>query len=323
MEKLDLIDRKILYHLDLNSRQSFSQIGKKIGINKDIVTRRVKKFLEKGIIKFITCTNEYKLGFFYIRFCFTYQYVTPEIKNKIIEYFVKNKNSVFVHESEGYFDLIVIMAIKNAPVFYPIWYNIFSKYRDYFSNLVVTIYCEITEYKYTFLLDEIENKKEDKIWFKRYDDGKFVTLDDLDYNILKLISNNARMPTIDIAKKLNTSTDTIQKRIKKLIKSGVILGFRIAIDYSKIGYNLYRLQIFLKDPTQIQKIINYIELNPNIIRRILSLGNVDIEFLFFLKNLNELNAIITDLTSKFPGAIKNYIYIIHSKTYKYQYCPEE
>ena len=321
--ELNLIDRKILYHLSLNSRQSFSQIGKKIGIHKDRIARRVKNLLENQVLKFILCTNEYKLGFFYIRFCFTYQYVTPEIKNKIIGYFVKNKNVISVHESEGYYDLIVTMAVKNAPVFYPIWYNIFNKYRDYFSNLVVSIYCETIEYKYSFLLDEKDNKRDDIIIFRRYDNGNIAQLDDLDYKLLKLISNNVRMPTIDIAKKLNKTADTIQNRIKKLTKSGVILGFRVAIDYSKIDYNLYRLQIFLKDSKKIQKIIRYLELNPNIIRRNIILGNVDIEFLFFLKNQKELNTIINDLNSKFPGEIKNCIYITHTKTHKYQCIPEE
>jgi DNA-binding Lrp family transcriptional regulator len=33
MEKLDLKDRKILYYLDLKSRQSFSAIGRKIGLH--------------------------------------------------------------------------------------------------------------------------------------------------------------------------------------------------------------------------------------------------------------------------------------------------
>ena len=43
MERLDLKDRKILYHLGLDSRQSFRAIGKKVGLSKDVVTNRVKK----------------------------------------------------------------------------------------------------------------------------------------------------------------------------------------------------------------------------------------------------------------------------------------
>jgi DNA-binding Lrp family transcriptional regulator len=50
IEKLDLKDRKILYHLDLDSRQSFAQIDKKTGLHK-VVALRVKKLQEKGIIR--------------------------------------------------------------------------------------------------------------------------------------------------------------------------------------------------------------------------------------------------------------------------------
>ena len=50
MEKLDLKDRKILYELDINSRQSFRSIGRKVGLSKDIVASRIKKLIDKGII---------------------------------------------------------------------------------------------------------------------------------------------------------------------------------------------------------------------------------------------------------------------------------
>ena len=50
MEKIDLKDRKILYHLDINSRESFRSIGKKVGLSKDVVASRVKKLEEKGFI---------------------------------------------------------------------------------------------------------------------------------------------------------------------------------------------------------------------------------------------------------------------------------
>ena len=60
MKNLDLKDRKILYHLDINSRQSFSQLGKKVGLHKDVVAYRVKKLQEKGVIKcFYTEIDDY------------------------------------------------------------------------------------------------------------------------------------------------------------------------------------------------------------------------------------------------------------------------
>ena len=42
MVKIEIKDKKILYQLDVNSRQSFSQIGRKVGISKATVGYRVK-----------------------------------------------------------------------------------------------------------------------------------------------------------------------------------------------------------------------------------------------------------------------------------------
>ena len=38
MVDIDLKDRKILYELDLDCRQSNTQIGKKVGLKKDVVS---------------------------------------------------------------------------------------------------------------------------------------------------------------------------------------------------------------------------------------------------------------------------------------------
>ena len=50
MEKLDLKDRKILYHLDLNCRQSNAQIGKKVGLSKQVVDYRIRRMEDERII---------------------------------------------------------------------------------------------------------------------------------------------------------------------------------------------------------------------------------------------------------------------------------
>ena len=50
MIKIDLKDRKILNQLDINSRQSLSQIGKKVGLPKNVVAYRIKRLEEKKII---------------------------------------------------------------------------------------------------------------------------------------------------------------------------------------------------------------------------------------------------------------------------------
>ena len=119
MTKLDLKDRKILHQLDLNSRQSASQIGKKIGLNRDVVVYRIKKLENEGIIlNYYPVIDASKLGYISFRFYFVFQYTTPEIQNEIFEYFIKNKYTYFVGPIEGIYHLLVIMWVKNVTDFY-------------------------------------------------------------------------------------------------------------------------------------------------------------------------------------------------------------
>jgi len=67
--KLGLKDRKILYELDLNSRQSFQKIGKKVRLSKESVFYRIKKLEEEGIIqRYSTMVDVGKLGYTNFRF---------------------------------------------------------------------------------------------------------------------------------------------------------------------------------------------------------------------------------------------------------------
>ena len=46
-EDIDLLDKKILYELDQNSRQSLSQIAKKTKISQQVISYRLKLYKEK------------------------------------------------------------------------------------------------------------------------------------------------------------------------------------------------------------------------------------------------------------------------------------
>ena len=58
------------------------------------------------------------------------------------------------------------------------------------------------------------------------------------------------------------------------------MRYSIDIDWSKIGYQLYKADIVLKDPKKIHQIIDYIRTNPNLFCRMASLGYVDLELIF-------------------------------------------
>ncbi|MEM4554598.1 MAG: Lrp/AsnC family transcriptional regulator [Candidatus Anstonellaceae archaeon] len=61
-------------------------------------------------------------------------------------------------------------------------------------------------------------------------------LDKIDNDILSLLKENSRLSCRQIAKKLHLHPTTVISRISKLEKTGIITGYGVHLDLSKLGY---------------------------------------------------------------------------------------
>jgi len=315
MEKLDLKDRKILYHLDIDSRQSFASIGKKVGLHKDSVADRVKKLIEKGIIKgFFTVIDYSKIGLNAYRFYFSFLNITPKLKKEIIDYFINIEYVGSVKSLDGNYDLLVIIYVNNYPQALAFWQNTLKQYGKYFSKKVFSALFQVEDYTNNFLLGENDSKL--KRCYKWFNSGNIVKIDDIDNQIIRLISQNSRIPLIEIAKSINKTSRIVQNRLKKLIESDIIIAYRLHINFQKIGYFAFKVDIELNQFDKIDDILKYFKLNPNFIYFCKTIGYVDLEISFYLNNSYQLNQIMEEISKKFPDAIKNYTYFSTLKVYK-------
>jgi len=323
MEKIDLKDRKILYELDLNSRQSFRSIGRKVGLSKDVVASRVKKLIDGSIIKsFYTVIDYSKLGYFSFRIYLVFRQTTQEIEKEIIDYFVKDKLVFWVCKAQGPIDLEVAVWIKDIKDFDKFWERTLQKYWRYFSDQIFSAYLQFSNYKSSYLLGE-DCKKEDRLKFDVIGLSREVKIDEFDFKILKFLAYNSRIKSSEIANRLGLNSITVSNRIKNLIKLDVIKGYRISIDFLKLGYKLYKVDIALIDYMKRQKLIDYLKLNPNLFVLTKTAGYADLEFDFVVEDITQLLHIMEDVKKKLPDTIKSYKYFFQPEIHKLVYIPEK
>jgi len=316
MIKVDSKDRKILYHLILDSRQSFKSIGKKVEISKESANYRIKRLVENNIITdFTTQINFVKLGYSNMITYYRFTNINPQIKKEIIDYFINNKNSNYVSLIEGHYDLQVDFFLGDPFEFESMIDDIQNKFYKYLSFQSSKFYIRGEFYNYRFLLDEKTIISKPFIW--HWGIG-LVKIDELDFNIIRELSINSRIPTMELAKKLNSTVSAVTYRIKKLVKEGIILSYTINVDWLKIGYRWFHLQINLRDYSKKNQIIKHIRQNPNLIRYLkhLIIG-VDLHFTFLLNNMQQLRNIIDDITTNFPDSINDYHFYSTFKTFKF------
>ena len=118
-------------------------------------------------------------------------------------------------------------------------------------------------------------------------------LDSLYYNILQMLSVNARKPYLEIARECNVSGAAIHQRIQKLINMGVLQGSESLINPSSVGYDTCAyIGFFLKDPSQFDQVIEKLKTIPEVVECHITTGQYDMFIKLFAKNNSDLMSII-------------------------------
>jgi Lrp/AsnC family leucine-responsive transcriptional regulator len=323
MENLDLKDRKILYQLDLNCRQSNTQIGRKVGLSKEVVNYRIKRMQDLGVITYFwTAINSLKLGYYAFRIYINFLDVSPDTKNEIIKYFKNYKNIWTLQIAKGPVDLGAVLWTNDVHNFSQFWNKTLDKYGNYFENYSVSILTQVNCLKKTYLISD-GYKKVDREFYKINCIGEPVIIDEMDFQLLNEIVTNARIPLVQLAEKLNTSSQTINYKIKNMMKKGIILAFRVCIDNTKLGLQSCIIDVYLKDHTKGKLIQEYIKGNPYVENIMdITIGWCDLNFELIVKNIDSLTKLIEEIDDRFPGAIRKTNFWMARKVYKERWLPE-
>ncbi len=124
---------------------------------------------------------------------------------------------------------------------------------------------------------------------------KTFPIDDLDLEILKILSIDSRKNKSAIAEELNRSPNTIIKHIINLEKNGVIKNYGAQIDYEKLGYNIIALIELTISKGKMLEIEQDLGKNPDIFAVYDITGEYDALILARFKNKGELSKMIKEI----------------------------
>ena len=101
-------------------------------------------------------------------------------------------------------------------------------------------------------------------------------LDRLDKQILKLISADARIPFLEVARICEVSGAAIHQRIQKLTNMGVLKGSQFIIDPEKVGYETCAyIGLNLKNPEDFDRVVEELKDLPEVTECHYTTGNFD------------------------------------------------
>lgn len=120
-------------------------------------------------------------------------------------------------------------------------------------------------------------------------------LDKLDQRILHMISEDARIPFLEVARVCNVSGAAIHQRIQKLTSMGILRGSQFIIDPEKIGYETCAyIGLNLKNPEDFDQVLEALKKIPEVTECHYTTGNFDMFIKIYAHNNHHLLTIIHD-----------------------------
>jgi DNA-binding Lrp family transcriptional regulator len=315
---LDSYDKRILFELDKNARSSVSGLATQVKKSKQFVDYRIRKLEERRIIRGYASVIDYsKLGYISIRVYLKFHNITPEQQQSIEEELVKDKEVWWLVTLEGPWDVGYAMAVKNVLSFYAYWDRVMKKYRQYISRRSVVIYTHIRQYPKSYIVNQANTAAGTLVGASE----QTVPIDEMDFGILRLISDNARMTLLEIARKNKTSPQVVRNRLKRLEKIGVLQGYRALIDVSFLGYRYYKSYLDLVHTDRLRELESFCAQHQNILNVNRTIGGKDFEIELQAKSFDEFERIMNELRTRFAGMIDEYEFVVAREEKKMTYFP--
>ncbi len=93
-----------------------------------------------------------------------------------------------------------------------------------------------------------------------------VDLDEVDWQILRVLQGDARISYTDLARRVHLGASATSERVKRLEASGVITGYSAVIDLEKVGISLTAVVRLKYAGNRHDPFLQYLAANPQFLQ---------------------------------------------------------
>jgi Lrp/AsnC family transcriptional regulator for asnA, asnC and gidA len=318
---MDGVDRKILYHLDVNSRCPVKKIASLIGEKSEKINYRLKRLVNDGVIRrFHAEIDPWKTGYSSFKVCFQFQGVDKEKIDEMYEFLLANCNVGWVATCLGRWDMIVEIMARNRYEFIKFYSLFHKKYYEYILYKVVSVTLERIFINKKWLAPEL---LQTSISYMSGTPDKVA--DEKDFSIMRHLISNGRDSVKKISSALSMPPTTISQRISNLMKKEVILNFRIDLDLKKFKKVFCKSFIYFSGAsTEDQKLLfDYCITQPDVVFLTKCIAPWDMEIEGHCDSFNDFTQMMSDLKNRYPGVIRNFESVVINQETGSSHIPKD
>lgn len=319
--ELDLLDRRILFELDCNSRRSLSEIARKVRLGRDLVTYRIERLKDVGVLRSCSALiNPYKLGLTVYKTYLKLE-ANKDRWNELVTLLDQHPSTTWLAECYGKWDMIWCVFAHSPKEVYDLQDAVFSDYRDIIPAYNVSTLVNWWWFPKKYLIGRTASELHG--WAFELPEFTFGTtpaqhtLDRIEFGIVKLLSADARMSIRELAERLETTPAVVKYRLEKLESSSVIAGYRVDIDRSLLGMALFKVQVQPReyDAVKEMRFHMYCRNHPQISEYVQQLGDCKLEFIVEATDYAQFSAVMEELRAHHSDYVRSTDYVMVKRDY--------
>jgi Lrp/AsnC family transcriptional regulator, regulator for asnA, asnC and gidA len=127
-------------------------------------------------------------------------------------------------------------------------------------------------------------------------------IDKTDLNILELLTEDAKRPYTEVARKVHVSPGTVHVRMHKLEEAGIIEKTTLRLNYARLGYDITAfIGIFLEKSAMYDQVMSQLKKIDEISNIHYTTGNYSMFVKIHCKDTNHLKSVLHDKIQHVEG----------------------
>lgn len=321
--KLSDIQRRILFSVVLHAEKSVPEIGRLLGIRDHIVRRTILMFFEKKIfLRRSAYINPHMLGLTLYVVHITLPLISAKSRRKLLEILTSIDEACSVAElgGEGQFEVRLLARNRDhlSEVFEGLALKLPFPFRIHRCLTVL-------ESDYSGTMDRHDPRDPaSTLHFGPLPDNSIIyKLDDKDHAVLSALANQNYLSLNEVARSLSMPAASLQYRVERLEKAGVIVGHYYVMDPQVFSEAPIGLQIKSRVLTRKEKesLRVFCRSHPRIAWITFFAGEQSAEIYTLVREHAEAHSVIGDLSVRFGDILESASMIPQLSFAKYSMYP--
>ncbi len=294
-------DREILYLALMDASASVAKLAAAVGCKPHVVQAALTKFHSTGLISRRVMVDAFRLGLSRHSIYISLSKDGQEKCGKVSEFLVDHPATSVVLEVAGDYDFFVAILVRDSGELAQFQLAFASAFPSATLRMDIAVTIRHSVYGEKSLLSDKRLYRECTFAMG----GRQFEADEVERRILFRVCDSVFRGSAQLSRRLGMPASTVEYRLKKLRERGIICGDMYEVRGELLGLSNFIVLVQMKGVSDVTHtgFISFARLHPHITHLSFEVGYWDYQLGVAVQEVEQLNALIEEVQSRFSDQL--------------------